>query len=78
MEYTEKVKKYDSENLLARSLNENCYSNNPLFLKFVNDEKLDFKPYVEFNKKELLDRNNLYKNLCKKIWNVNILDEIIE
>lgn len=78
MEYTEKVKKYDSESLLARSLNKNCYSNNPLFLKFVSDKKLDFKPYIEFNKKELLDRNSLYKNLCKKIWNINILDEIIE
>ena len=42
------------------------------------DKKLDFKPYIEFNKKELLDRNSLYKNLCKKIWNINILDEIIE
>ena len=59
MEYTEKVKKYDSESLLARSLNKNCYSNNPLFLKFVSDKKLDFKPYIEFNKKELLDRNSL-------------------
>lgn len=78
MEYTEKVKKYDSESLLAISLNKNCYSNNPLFLKFVSDKKLDFKPYIEFNKKELLDRNSLYKNLCKKIWNINILDEIIE
>lgn len=76
MEYKDKVKKYDSENLLARSLNKNCYINNPSFIRFINDKKLDFKYYNKFNKSEFIQRNNLYKDLCKRIWDVNILDII--
>ncbi|MCI9061471.1 MULTISPECIES: hypothetical protein [Romboutsia] len=76
MKYEEKVKRYDSENLLARTLNPNCYKNNPLFLKFINEKHFKFKYYNEFNKKEFLERNNLYKDLCKEIWSIERLDEI--
>ena len=76
MKYEEKVKKYDSENLLARTLNPNCYKNNPLFLRFINEKNFKFKYYDEFNKKEFLERNNLYKDLCKEIWSIERLDEI--
>jgi len=71
MEYSKKVIKYDSENLLARTLNENCYSNNPLFLRFMNEAELPFKPYEQFDKKALIERQSLYKEICKKIWDVN-------
>lgn len=76
MKYEDKVKKYDSENLLARTLNPNCYKNNPLFLRFINEKNFKFKYYDEFNKKEFLERNNLYKDLCKEIWSIERLDEI--
>ena len=74
MEYSKKVVKYDSENLLARTLNKNCYSNNPLFLRFMNETQLSFKPYEQFDKKALLERQSLYKEICKKIWDVNKID----
>ncbi|MDN5316098.1 MAG: hypothetical protein PWR08_222 [Thermoanaerobacterium sp.] len=74
MEYSKKVIKYDSENLLARTLNQNCYNNNPLFLRFMNNTQLPFKPYAQFNKAELIERQSLYKEICKKIWDVNIID----
>lgn len=77
MEYNKKVVKYDSENLLTRSLNQNCYSNNPSFLRFIQDENLPFKSYAEFNRADLVERQNLYKELCKLIWNVDLLDENI-
>ena len=77
MEYKDKVLKYDSENLLARTLNSNCYSNNPLFLRFVNEKDLEFKPYDEFNKDSLIERTKLYKELCKNIWSVDVLDSIV-
>lgn len=76
MEYTKKVKKYDSENLLARTLNPNCYSNNPSFLRFMQSENLPFKPYLDFNKADLIERQMLFKEICRKIWNVNLIDEI--
>ncbi|MGL5749125.1 MAG: hypothetical protein ACRCXT_01260 [Paraclostridium sp.] len=74
MDYKEKVKKYDSENLLARSLHENCYANNPSFIRFMSEEEIDFKAYGEFNKAEFIERINLYKELCKRVWDVNNLD----
>ena len=74
MEYSKKVIKYDSENLLARTLNQNCYNNNPLFLRFMNNTQLPFKPYAQFNKAELIERQFLYKEICKKIWDVNKID----
>ena len=74
MEYSKKVIKYDSENLLARTLNQNCYQNNPLFLRFMNNTQLPFKPYVLFNKVEFIERQSLYKEICKKIWDVNKID----
>ncbi|NLU35657.1 MAG: HNH endonuclease [Clostridiales bacterium] len=74
MEYSKKVIKYDSENLLARTLNKNCYSNNPLFLRFMNETQLPFKPYDQFDKKALIERQSLYKEICKKIWDVNKID----
>jgi uncharacterized protein with ParB-like and HNH nuclease domain len=74
MEYSKKVIKYDSENLLARTLNQNCYNNNPLFLCFMNNTQLPFKPYAQFNKAELIERQFLYKEICKKIWDVNKID----
>lgn len=78
MEYKDKVLKYDSENLLARTLNSNCYSNNPLFLRFINEKDLEFKPYDEFNKDSLIERTRLYKKLCECIWSVEVLDSIVE
>ncbi|MBC8587600.1 DUF262 domain-containing protein [Paratissierella segnis] len=74
MEYSKKVIKYDSENLLARTLNQNCYQNNPLFLRFMNNTQLPFKPYVKFDKIEFIERQSLYKEICKKIWGVNEID----
>jgi Protein of unknown function (DUF1524) len=76
MEYTKKVVKYDSENLLARTLNVNCYRNNPSFLRFIQNANLPFRPYAQFNKAELIERQKLYKEICKKIWSLDLLEEI--
>ena len=77
MEFDKKVIKYDSENLLARSLNANCYVNNPSFLRFIQQENLAFKPHREFNKDDIIERQELYKEICKKIWNKSLFEEII-
>jgi uncharacterized protein with ParB-like and HNH nuclease domain len=77
MSYNKKVVKYDSENLLARTLNQNCYTNNPLFLRFMQESNLDFKPYDEFNKDQLLERQQLYKEICKRIWDVDRIEQIV-
>ena len=76
MSYKIKVTKYDSENLLARSLNSNCYKNNPMFMNFVKESDLQFKSYDEFNKRDLTERQELYKEIAELIWNPEILKEI--
>lgn len=74
MTYEEKSRKYFSENLLAKSLNQDCYINNPSFKKFMEKYNLNFKPYEEFTKNDLLERQQLYKEISKVIWNPDLLD----
>ena len=78
MEYINKSVKYDSENLLARTLNGNCYGNNPLFLRFMQNDALSFKPYNQFDKANLIERQHLYKEICKIIWNTDLFQTIVQ
>lgn len=73
--YKDKVKKYDSENLLARTLHENCYVNNPSFLRWIKEENMGFKPYDQFSVIEIEERQSLYKEISKKIWNLDLIDQ---
>lgn len=73
--YDKKLPIYFGENLLAKSLNENCYRINPRFKLFIEAENLKFKAYNNFDKKALLERQELFENLAKKIWSINRLDE---
>jgi hypothetical protein len=71
--YEEKLPMYFGENLFAKSLEEKCYRNNPQFLNFIHNHDLQFKPHNEFKKADILERQNLYKEICKQLWDVNIL-----
>jgi uncharacterized protein with ParB-like and HNH nuclease domain len=76
-EYNAKLPIYFGENMLARSLNEKCYQNNPQFLRFIANANLKFKKHNEFKKKDIEERQELYKEMCKIIWNQNKLAELI-
>jgi len=56
-------------------LNSDCYLNNPQFKRFFETENLQFKAYTSFDKKALLERQELYEELAKKIWGITRLDE---
>ena len=73
--FDKKLPIYFGENLLAKSLSNDCYHNNPQFKRFYEAEGLSFKPYQSFDKKALLERQGLYEEMAKKIWNVNRLNE---
>lgn len=75
--YESKLPHYYSQNLLARSLNPQCYDKNPSFLQYVERSKLHFKAHPQFKKQDVLDRQNLYQKICEEIWNVNGYDEIV-
>lgn len=74
--YEEKVVYYDSQNLLARSLNANCYDHNPGFLRFMQEFSLPFKAYTHFGKADLDERGALYRKLAELVWNPGALLEI--
>ncbi|MCE2683063.1 MAG: DUF262 domain-containing protein [Cryomorphaceae bacterium] len=75
--FDKKLPIYFGENLLAKSLNKDCYINNPQFIRFYERDNLDFKPYSLFNKEALLERQELYEEIAKKIWGVEQLDKQI-
>lgn len=66
--YNDKVKHYIKENVLAKSLCDDSYKNNPNFTNFVKKNNLSFKPHAEFKKQDILDRVNLYRELSNMIW----------
>jgi uncharacterized protein with ParB-like and HNH nuclease domain len=76
--FDKKLPIYYGENLLAKSLNSDCYKNNPQFKRFIEAENLKFKPYVTFDKAALIERQELYVELAKKIWGINRLDEQVK
>lgn len=78
LEYEKKYDKYFGQNLLAQTLNENAYSNNPSFLKKVKEFNLPFKPYPpkEFSKESIVERQSLYLALAKAIWPDNLLETL--
>jgi uncharacterized protein with ParB-like and HNH nuclease domain len=75
--YQDKLPIYFSENLLARSLNENCYKNNPQFLKFITSEELAFQPHSDFRKSDIELRQKLYKAIALKIWDSKKISEFL-
>lgn len=75
--YAKKRKHYGEggENLLVRSLHEGAYQRDP-FVEFNDEFKrnsgpkgLEFQPLTKFRKKDLKARQELYRELCKQIWN---------
>lgn len=65
--YSLKVKQYFSQNILAQTLNKQKYENNPGFVKFKDESKLEFESYDEFKKTNIAKRAELYKQIL--IWN---------
>src|SRR6266487_139778 len=66
--YAEKSPHYDVQYLLVRSLHPQCYEHNPGFLKFIERSELPFKPYTEFRKKELDERQELFCQIAERVW----------
>jgi hypothetical protein len=67
--YEGKRDHYFGRNLLAQSLHERTYTNNPGFLGFVEDSGLPFQPHESFKRTDLDARQELYTELAKRIWN---------
>ena len=75
MRYEEKRHHYDSQNLLARSLCANAYDKNPRFKDFRDKADLCFKPYEVFKVDAINERQELYRQLAKRIWSTDSIRE---
>jgi uncharacterized protein with ParB-like and HNH nuclease domain len=75
--YSKKLPKYFGQNLLVSSLNENCYENNPNFLRFATVNNLKFNPSNDFTKETIKERQNLYLEIAKLIWNTDNLRKYV-
>ena len=69
--YSEKLPHYIRENLLAQTLSESAYQNNPNFLNMKRELDLPFKAHPEYKKEDIKERQNLYQAICEKIWSLD-------
>jgi len=62
------------ENLLARSLHESAYANNPGFVALIDRTGLPFRAYDHFGIEEQEERQELYIRLAESVWNPSRVD----
>lgn len=74
--YEQKLSHYFGQNLLARTLNPQCYERNPNFLRYKEESALPFKHHEHFKKKDLEEQQELYLKICEEIWSLDGFDEI--
>lgn len=75
--YINKLPNYFGQNLLARSLHQQCYANNPGFLAFMSRSALPFVSHEAFAKEDNEARCRLYAQLAERIWNPAQLDKMV-
>lgn len=76
--YTDKLPHYFGQNLLAKSLHPDCYSHNPGFIRFKDDNAMPFKAHTAFKKHDLDERQELYRQLAELIWSPERLTKIVK
>ena len=72
--YEEKLPVYSGQNVLAKSLDEQFYHNNPSFLAYKNSSGLPFRSHLAFKKADLDARQQLYRLICEEIWSPSRFD----
>jgi hypothetical protein len=73
--YAKKRKHYLKQNLLAQTLHEDAYQNNPGLKRFLRDSALRFEAHPDFKKVDLDRRSGLYLKLAERIWDPSRLAE---
>jgi uncharacterized protein with ParB-like and HNH nuclease domain len=66
--YAEKVEHYLKENVLAKSLHQRAYENNPNFTGMAQTLGIKFKAHTQFKKMDIDERQALLQSICELIW----------
>jgi hypothetical protein len=74
--YADKLRAYvtKGENLLARSLHPEAYTNNPGFHALMARTGLEFRPHETFEPEDQAARQELYLRIAEWVWNPSRLD----
>jgi len=72
--YEDKLPHYFGQNLLAKSLHQNCYTLHPGFRDFSERAGIEFRPHSHFLKADIQERQEIYRKLADEIWNQNALN----
>lgn len=78
MRYEDKRRAYYAQNLLAKSLFEETYQNNPRFNSFIRKSGLPFRAHPQFKKDDLDARQELYRQLADQIWHPDTIYKAAE
>lgn len=73
--YEDKLEHYIKENTYAQTLSPAYYQKNPNFLNSPIIQELGFKPHNEFKKEDMIDRQDLVRRICEKLWSESNLFE---
>lgn len=74
--YEEKYKHYIGANLLAASLHAQMYEGKTGFKDFIQRTGLPFKAHSQFKRADLMQRQELYRQICEQIWSPDRLKAI--
>lgn len=76
MSYPDKRERYATEGVLASSLTDGFYLNNPAVQKFIADKNLSLQSEPALSPQAIDRRMEVYKEIASLIWSANCLDEI--
>jgi uncharacterized protein with ParB-like and HNH nuclease domain len=67
--YEHKLEHYSKQNMLLASLSPKAYEHEPGFMQFKQSTGLPFRAHAEFKKADIDDRQALYLEIAKQVWN---------
>lgn len=75
--FADKISVYGTENILALSLINSFYRNNPLWDTFSLQSGVQRSDISIFNKMSIIQRQDFYYSVAKLIWNKNNIERIL-
>jgi len=76
MMYTEKLERYSGENILAQTLCEQFYFNQPNYNRFREQTGVDCTAIPVIDKDNVIIRANLYKTIAHKLWSLEAMNSL--
>lgn len=74
--YGDKVGPYATENVLAQTLTEDFYKNQPNYVRFSSASKISLSSYKIIDKDSIKERSEVYEALARKLWSLDRASEI--